>query len=47
MIGDTLTKQNLIAIRDAMAKIKNIDRSEYFYNYYFEVVERLTELEKS
>jgi hypothetical protein len=34
MIGDTLTTENLLAIFEAMSKIKPIDESEYFNNYY-------------
>lgn len=41
MIGDTLTTENLLAIFEAMSKIKPIDQSEYFNNYYDEVIERL------
>ena len=41
MIGQTLTKSNLQSILDAMLKIKEIDRSEYFNNYLQEVQERL------
>lgn len=32
MIGDTLTIENLTAIYEAMKRIKNIDRSDYFEN---------------
>lgn len=41
MIGQTLTRSNLQSILDAMLKIKEIDRSEYFNNYLQEVIERL------
>lgn len=41
MIGDSLTTENLLAIFEAMSKIKPIDQSEYFNNYYDEVIERL------
>lgn len=41
MIGQTLTRSNLQSILDAMLKIKEIDRSEYFNNYLQEVQERL------
>jgi hypothetical protein len=41
MIGDTLTTENLLAIFEAMSKIKPIDQSECFNNYYDEVIERL------
>lgn len=41
MIGDTLTLENLLAIQQAMQKIKPIDRSECFNNYYDEIVQRI------
>lgn len=41
MIGDTLTKSNLQSIIDAMSKIAEIDRSQYFKDYLQEVQERL------
>jgi hypothetical protein len=41
MIGDTLTFENLKAIKLAMDKIKPIDQSDYFKKYYSEVVNRL------
>ena len=40
----TLTLENIEAIIQAMDKIKPIDRSEYFNNYYAEVVERRSDL---
>jgi hypothetical protein len=40
----TLTLENIEAIICAMNKIKNIDRSEYFNNYYAEVIERRVDL---
>jgi hypothetical protein len=43
MIGDTLTLEYLNAIREAMSKIKEIDRSEFFNQYYSEVEERIKE----
>jgi hypothetical protein len=43
MIGDSLTLENLIAIYEAMSKIKEIDRSEYFNLYYKEVEDRIKE----
>jgi len=46
MIGDTLTMENLLAIFNAMAKIKPIDQSEYFRNYMEEVIERLQDKER-
>jgi hypothetical protein len=36
----TLTLENIDAIIQAMNKIKKIDRSEYFNNYYAELIER-------
>ncbi len=47
MIGDTLTIENLQAIFDAMSKIKPIDQSEYFRQYYAEVVRRLSDQERA
>lgn len=44
MIGDTLTLENLIAIYEAMSKIKEIDRSDYFNQYFKEVEDRIKEL---
>jgi len=41
MIGDTLTLENLTAIYEAMSKIKEIDRSDYFNQYFKEVEDRL------
>jgi hypothetical protein len=41
MIGDSLTLENLQAIKDAMDKIKEIDRSTYFNQYYREILARL------
>jgi hypothetical protein len=43
MIGNSLTKENLQVIFDAMAKVKPVDRSDYFNNYYQEVASRLYE----
>jgi hypothetical protein len=37
----TLTMENLLAIFQAMDRINPIDRSEYFNNYYQELVSRL------
>jgi hypothetical protein len=37
----TLTMENLLAIFQAMDRIKPIDRSEYFNNYYQELISRL------
>ena len=42
----TLTMENLLAIFQAMDRIKPIDRSDYFNNYYQELVSRLQEQEK-
>ena len=42
----TLTMENLLAIFQAMDKIKPIDRSEHFNDYYREIVSRLQEQEK-
>ena len=41
----TLTMENLLAIFQAMDRIKSIDRSDYFNNYYQELVSRLQEQE--
>lgn len=45
-MGDTLTYDNLTAIKKAMDKIKPIDQSDYFKNYYKEVLDRLSAKEK-
>ena len=42
----SLTMENLLAIFQAMDRIKPIDRSEYFNDYYREIVSRLSEQEK-
>ena len=42
----TLTIENLLAIFQAMDRIKPIDRSDYFNDYYQEIVSRLSEQEK-
>jgi hypothetical protein len=42
----TLTMENLLAIFQAMDRIKPIDRSDYFNNYYREIVERLQNEQK-
>jgi hypothetical protein len=44
MIGDTLTIENLERIKFSMDQIKEIDRSDYFKRYYFEVVLRLDQI---
>lgn len=41
----TLTKQNLQRILFAMMQIKEIDKSQYFKNYYNEVIERIARLD--
>lgn len=46
MIGDTLTYENLKAIKKAMDKIKFIDQSDYFKSYYNELINRLLAKEK-
>ena len=43
-MNTTLTLENIKAIIEAMDKIKPIDRSEYFNNYYGEVIERRSDL---
>jgi hypothetical protein len=43
MIGESLTLENLRAIYEAMSKIKEIDRSEYFNQYLKEVEDRIKE----
>ena len=47
MIGDSLTKENLKAIYEAMSKIKPIDQSNNFTTYYKEIEERLNEVEEN
>ena len=42
----TLTMENLLAIFQAMARIKPIDRSDYFNNYYQEIVRRIQDEQK-
>ena len=42
----TITMENLLAIFQAMDRIKPIDRSDYFNNYYQEVVRRLQDEQK-
>ena len=37
----TLTMENLLAIFQAMDRIKPIDRSDYFNDYYQEIISRL------
>lgn len=45
MIGDTLTLENLTAIKIAMENIKEVDRSTFFMQYYKEVLDRILEAE--
>jgi hypothetical protein len=40
-IGDSLTAENLLAIKDAMDKIKEVDRSLFFNQYLNEVEARI------
>jgi hypothetical protein len=40
-MNTTLTLENIKAIIEAMDKIKPIDRSEYFNNYYAELKYRI------
>lgn len=40
---NSLTLENLSAIYEAMSKIKEIDRSEFFSRYYKEVEDRIKE----
>ena len=42
----TLTIENLLAIFQAMDRIKPTDRSDYFNNYYQEIVIRLQDEQK-
>ena len=41
MIGDSLSFKNLLAIKQAMDKIKPIDQSDYYKQYYNEILSRL------
>lgn len=43
MIGDSLTLENLQAIKDAMDKIKIIDQSNNFVLFYNEILDRIEE----
>lgn len=45
MIGETLNIENLTAIKIAMEKIKEIDRSQFFNEYYNEVLMRISDTE--
>ena len=42
----TLTMENLLAIFQAMDRIKPIDRSDYFNDYYQEIISRLQNEQK-
>lgn len=46
MIGDTLTMENLTAIKKAMDMIKSNDQSDYFKKYYKEVSDRILVVKK-
>ena len=43
MKNTNLTLENLQAIYEAMLVIKENDRSDYFRNYYNEIVERIAD----
>jgi predicted NUDIX family NTP pyrophosphohydrolase len=43
-MNETLTKENLERVLNAMNQFKEIDRSEYFKRYYFEVQLRLDQI---
>jgi predicted NUDIX family NTP pyrophosphohydrolase len=43
-MNETLTKENLERVLNAMNQFKEIDRSEYFKRYYFEVQLRLDQM---
>ena len=47
MIGETLTEQNLRRIYDAMNKIAEIDRSDFFKQYLGELEWRLRIVKRS
>lgn len=47
MIGDSLCMENLLAIFQAMDRIKPIDQSEYFRNYYAEIVQRISDQDRA
>jgi len=38
--------ETLQEIKNSMDKVKNIDRSEFFNNYYIEVLQRIQELKE-
>ncbi len=46
-MNTTNTKENLQAIKAAMQQIKPVDRSDYFANYYSEVLARLADIERN
>lgn len=41
-----MTIETLEQIKNSMDKVKNIDRSEFFNNYYIEVLQRINELKE-
>lgn len=41
MIGKTLSYENLTDIHKSMCKIAKTDRSDFFENYFNEVIERM------
>jgi hypothetical protein len=43
----SLTMENLLAIFKAMQKIEPIDQSEYFKQYYAEIIQRLSEQDRA
>jgi hypothetical protein len=45
MYNSTLTLENLTAIYEAMSKVKEIDKSDYFKQYFEEVKSRIEEEE--
>ena len=47
MIGATLTRENLEAIWHAMSRIDFIDQSDYFRQYYAEVLQRLADIDQA
>lgn len=47
MIGDSLTMENLLGIFQAMQKIESIDQSEYFKQYYAEIIQRLSDQDRA
>lgn len=47
MINQSLTIENLTAIYNAMSKIKEIDRSDFFNQYYQEIKNRINEIKNN